>query len=256
MKEIIEALNLPKQILDKSEKLLSTLFGEGFKELGGIFGDKIRIKRLKNQIMILNEASKIMEKSGLRANQLNLKILVPLIEKSSLEEDEKLQDKWANLIANIASSPENGLEPKLINTLSSLSSIEAVILDFLYEFFLKRREELFNRYNTSTYKRYNTINDIKPDDIVLLFTNVKKQFSLTDELAKIYLENMTSLGIISYDNPIIEIDNGFSEAEIIEDKNKEQSIDLDLDISANYTKSDDFYFTHYGLYFVAKCKTQ
>lgn len=254
MKEIIDGLNLPKQILDKSEKLLNTLFGEGFKELGGIFGDKMKLKRLKNQIVILNQANEIMEKSGLKAHQLNLKTLVPLIEKSSLEEDEKLQSKWAYLIANIASSPENGLEPKLIYTLSSLSSFEAGILDFLYEYFIKKREEVFKRYNSSSYKRYNSIDDVKPDGIHLLFSSVKKHFSLTDELARIYVENLESLGIISNEDPDIGIDNGFSDAEIIEDRNKEQTIELNLDVTANYTKSDDFYFTYYGLYFVAQCK--
>lgn len=254
MKEIIEALNLPKQILDKSEKLLSTLFGEGFKELGGIFGDKMRIKRLKNQIVILNEANKIMEKSGLQAHQLNLKILVPLIEKSSLEEDEKLQKKWANLIANIASSPENGLEPKLIHTLSSLSSFEAGILDVLHNYFTKRRAEIFKRYNSSTYKKYNTIDEIKPDHIQLLFSNIKKHFSLTDKLARIYIDNLESLGLIRNHDPDIEIDKGFSEAEIVEDRNKEQTVELNLDITANYSRSDNFYFTDYGLYFIAQCK--
>ena len=93
MKELIDGLNLPKQILDKTEKLLNTLFGEGFKEIGGIFGDRMRIKRLENQIKILDKANQIMEKNGLKPNQINLKVLVPLIEKSSLEEDEKLQEK-------------------------------------------------------------------------------------------------------------------------------------------------------------------
>ena len=96
MKEIIDVINLPKQILEKSEKLLNTLFGEGFKEIGGMFGDQMRAKRMINQFKILSRTIEILEKKGLDPHQINLKTLVPLIEKSSLEEDKKLQEKWAN----------------------------------------------------------------------------------------------------------------------------------------------------------------
>lgn len=255
MKELIESLNLPKQILDKSEKLLSTLFGEGFKEIGAIFGDKMRLKRLKNQISILNEATLIMDKSGLKAHQINLKTLVPLLEKSSLEEDEKLQKKWANLIANISSSIENGLEPRLVNTLSNLSSVEAGILDYLYDIYIIKREKLFySSQNSSSYKRYKVIKDINPDFFHFDFSKVKNDFKLSEEFTKIYTDNFESLKLIRYEDPEIEIDEGFSEAEIVEEKNKEKSIDLNLDVSANYNSSDDFHFTSYGLYFMSQCK--
>jgi hypothetical protein len=254
MKELIEALNLPKQILDKSEKLLTTLFGEGFKEIGGIFGDKMRLVRLKNQISILNQASQIMDKSGLKAHQINLKTLVPLLEKSSLEEDEKLQRKWANLIANISSSLENGIEPRLINTLSNLSAIEALILDYLYEIYLFKREKLFNTSQKSTYNRYKIIEDIKPDNISFEFSKIKSEFRLSGDFTKIYIDNLESLKLIRYEDPSIQIEDDFSEAEIVEDKDKEQSIDLKLDVSANYYGSDDFHLTLYGLYFMSQCK--
>lgn len=254
MKELLDSLNLPKQILDKTEKLLSTLFGEGFKEIGSIFGDSMRVKRLENQIKILDKASQIMEKNGLKPHQINLKTLVPLLEKSSLEEEENLQTKWANLITNIASSQGIGIEPKLVNTLSSLSSLEAKVLDYLQANFNYKREQIFQ--NKTSFRRYKTIDEIKPDNILLSFNNVKKQFNLTKELTSIYIDNLESLGIIRNEDPQIDIEDGFSDAEIVEDKgkNKEQSIDLNLDLSTSYTKSDDFYFTAYGLYFINQCK--
>lgn len=57
----------------------------------------MRSKRLNNQIKIFTKTIKILDENGLETRQLNLKTLIPLIEKSSLEDDEKLQDKWANL---------------------------------------------------------------------------------------------------------------------------------------------------------------
>jgi len=254
MKELIESLNLPKQIIDKTEKLISVLFGEGFKEIGSMFGDRMRLKRLKNQIDIFNEASKIMEANGLTPHQINLKTLVPLLEKSSLEEDENLQKNWANLIANIASTKINGIEPKLIETLSSLSSIEVAILDFLYESFLEKRTQKFKESSSRKYSSYKNIEDVKPDRILFTSSIVKNKFVLTNEFTIIYLENLQSIGLLRNADPDIEIEDNFSEAEIVEQKNNEPSIDLNLNISANYSRSEDFHFTAYGIYFVQQCK--
>lgn len=43
MKEILEGINLPKQILDKTEKLISTIFGPAAKELNRIILGKAKI---------------------------------------------------------------------------------------------------------------------------------------------------------------------------------------------------------------------
>ena len=255
MKEIIESLNLPKQILDKTEKLMSKLFGPSIKEYGELFADNIRFKRLKNQVKIFNKTRELLDKNNLEARELNLKTIVPLVEKSSVEEDELLQDKWANLIANIATTPENGLEPRLINTLSSLSSLEAKILDFIHEDFYVKRQLKLARLLDSKYKKY-TENDINLEDISISYNSVKEYFELTDEFAKIYIDNFVSLGLLRYEEPEIDIDNGSTSADINEDEDDSQSVELNLDLSANYNSSDDFHITAFGNYFINQCKME
>lgn len=111
-------------------------------ELGSLFGDSIRFKRFKNQVKLVGKIKKIVEENNLSLKQINLKTLVPFIEYSSLEDEESLQDKWANLITNIASTEEDGLGSKLINTLNNLNSFETKILDNLYcEFLIKRKKQ-------------------------------------------------------------------------------------------------------------------
>lgn len=257
MKEILEALNLPKQILDKTEKFMSKLLGPSVNEYGELFADKVRFRRLKNQIKIFNKTRELLEKNGLEPNELNLKTLIPLIEKSSIEEDELLQDKWANLISNIATTPENGLEPRLINTLSSLSSLEAQILDYIHEdFYVQQHLELARLLKSSFNTKY-TLKDIKLEDITIKFSDVEKHFSLNKEFTKIYIDNLEALGLLRYEEPEIEIDNGSTSADLNEDeKDKSQSVNLDLDISAYYNSSDDFHITAFGNYFVNQCKSE
>ncbi|RXM44242.1 Abi-alpha family protein [Flavobacterium sp. YO64] len=86
---------------------IEKLAGSTLEEAGLMFGDKVRIRRLKNQIEIFSKAKQIAEENDISIKQINLKILVPLLEFSSLEEDETLQQKWANLIVNFSDESQN-----------------------------------------------------------------------------------------------------------------------------------------------------
>tara|TARA_R110002111_G_scaffold262275_1_gene337701 strand:- start:1438 stop:2193 length:756 start_codon:yes stop_codon:yes gene_type:complete len=251
MKEIIESLNLPKQILDKTEKFMSKLLGPSIKEYGELFADKVRFKRLNNQVKIFNKTRELLDKNGLEPRELNLKTLIPLLEKSSIEEDEQLQDKWANLIANIATSPESGLEPKLIYTLSSLSFLEAKILDFIYKTYLINRKKRFDQNLERKWNKWNQETDVPLNWVIILFRTVKDKFELSEEFTKIYIDNLESLGLIRFEEPEIEIDNGYPSGAVDGD-----SVDIELDISASYNTSDNFYLTNYGNYFIKQCATK
>lgn len=256
MLEIIEGLKLTKPVLDKTEKFMTAIFGSSAKEMGELIADKIRYKRLINQVDIFNKARIILEKNGINPRQLNLKTLVPLLEFSSLEEEELLQEKWANLIANISSSPESGLEPKLVKTLSNMSSLEAQVLDYTFELFKFERNNMFNRRNSYKWSKIKSIDEIKFNEVNLKLESIKSQFRLNDDFAKICIDNLVSLGLLKYTEPEIEIDNGYPTGKLKDiDANKdEQPVEIELDISASYVQSDDFNLTTYGNYFIGQCK--
>jgi len=254
MKKIIEELNLPKQILDKTERFMVTIFGPSAKEIGELMADKIRFRRMKNQIDIFKKTIKLLEVNNLEAKELKLKTLIPLIESSSLEEDEVLQEKWANLIASISSSPENGLEPKLVKTLSNLSVLEAKVLDYIYKAFLKRRKLKFEE--KKSWANIKSEEEIKTDSVLIIFRWVKEHFNLSNEFAEICIENLNSLGLIKFEDPEIEISNDSFDPELITDTKGEQSIDFDLDVKATVSQSFDFYLTAYGIYFIRQCQLE
>lgn len=251
MKELIEELNLPKQILDKTDKFLTTLFGPSMKEIGELFADKIRFKRLKNQIDIFKKTIEIIEKKGVQVRELNLKTLIPLIEKSSLEEEKLLQEKWSNLIANISSTPENGLEPKLIQTLSSLSSQEARILDFIYTQYLYNRKQKFKESINNEWNIWKKETDIPLYYVLILFEKITEKFNLTSEFISIYIDNLESLGLLRYEEPEIEVDNGYPSGDAFG-----KSVEIVLDVTATSIRSENFYLTAYGKYFINQCKIE
>lgn len=112
---------------------LEKLAGSTLEEAGLLLADKVRIRRLKNQIKIFSEAKKIAEVNNITLKQINLKTLVPLLEFSSLEEDETLQQKWSNLIVNFGNANENyesSIFPSILNQLSSKEVVEFDKLPF------------------------------------------------------------------------------------------------------------------------------
>ncbi len=251
--DIIKDLNLPKQILDKATELAKTLFGPAANEVGEMFADKVRHRRMKNQVVIFNKTVDLLEKNNLKARGLDMKTLVPLLEQSSLEEDELLQDKWANLIANIASTPASGLEPKLIKTLSSLSALEAQVFDFAFNQFTSERQKLYDDSQKRKYNVYKTLEEVRLDSVVLDFDEVKKEFGLTQEFAKICVDNLTALGLLRYDDPQIDIEDSGSEVHDEDDPDRGKAYNLELSVYATYSQSDDFTLTVYGRYFYNQC---
>lgn len=143
---IMAKLDITSTALEKSVELvkgfIEKLTGSAFEEIGLMWSDNIKMKRFQNQIKILTKAQKIIEESGINTKQISLKTLVPLLEYSSLEEEETLQEKWSNLIVNFADASvkyESSIYPYILN---QLSSEEITVLDGMYE----KRKTLYN-YN-------------------------------------------------------------------------------------------------------------
>lgn len=93
--------------IDLVASFLEKLAGSSLEEAGLLLSDKIRTRRLKNQIKIFSDAKKIAEENNITIKQINLKTLVPLLEFSSLEEDETLQQKWSSLIVSFSDESRN-----------------------------------------------------------------------------------------------------------------------------------------------------
>ncbi|WKL47933.1 Abi-alpha family protein [Flavobacterium pectinovorum] len=104
-------INISSKAIEKAIDLvggfIEKLAGSSLEEAGLLLADKIRTRRLTNQIKIFSEAKRIAEENNITVKQINLKLLVPLLEFSSLEEDETLQQKWSNLIVNFSDESQN-----------------------------------------------------------------------------------------------------------------------------------------------------
>jgi len=130
-------IDITSKVLEKGIDLvggfLEKLAGSTLEEAGLLLVDKLRTRRLRNQIKIFSEAKKIAEENNISIKQINLKTLVPLLEFSSLEEDETLQQKWINLIVNFIDANQNYESSVFPSILNQLTAKEARELDRIYE---------------------------------------------------------------------------------------------------------------------------
>lgn len=111
----------------------------------GIFEDKLKYMRWERQVAIMEKVNKKMAERGLDCptQAVPLKITVPLLQAASMEEDDDLQELWANLLVN-AADKDNGIEVhrSYINILEELTSNDASILDKIYSIDLEYDVEI------------------------------------------------------------------------------------------------------------------
>lgn len=126
-----EAVKSASEFGIEAIKFIRTFTDEVATELSGIFTDRLKFYRWKNQQKILLKAAEFMTSKGLDqpSRHLPIKELIPLLEYSSLEEDEYLQTLWAALLANSADATTTNYNNLMfVEILKSLSKLEAQIL--------------------------------------------------------------------------------------------------------------------------------
>lgn len=221
--------NLPKGLLDKCESLFRSLLGEATHEVGGIIADQVRYARLRNQLKILSKTDALIKNSSYNVRPVDLKVLVPLIETCSLEEDENIQDRWASMLANLATlDSDSFFNNNCVEVFGRLSPDEIAILDFCYEEYIKISGPVVVDHEGK----------LEVDVDKMMFSQsakftpfyLQERFGLSDFRIRLYTENLTSLGLLQFE----EIDWDPNENDLI--------------------VSRDTYITYLGLYFVRICK--
>ncbi|WP_169391335.1 hypothetical protein [Stappia stellulata] len=103
-----------------------------FTERRGLKADQIRLQREDVLVEVARRARKRLRLDGVEAKPLPNKVLIPLLEKASLEDidDEEMIARWSNLLANQNEAPG---ESKVwaVEILSTISSWQAQFLDEL-----------------------------------------------------------------------------------------------------------------------------
>ncbi len=110
--------------------MVKKLAGPALEELGAIFGDKVSVYRIKNFIEVTEKTKRMLENAGLEAKSVPGRLLLPIFDACSVEENDDLQERWAGLLAS-ASQESDSLSPSFIETLKQLTPKEAKHWDYI-----------------------------------------------------------------------------------------------------------------------------
>lgn len=243
-----------KKAVETTEGLIKGLFGSAFNETGEIIADQVRLRRFKNQIKIFEKAKKYLIDKEIDYQKINLKVLAPLVEFSSYEEDENLQEMWAKLIKNILSRPfPTVLQQNAISVLNKISNEEATILNHIYKQLDKKRINRANNENRkpslSHYWEENqkkkTASDYKIDLFSFSLKDISKELKLTIDITETLISNLVALGTLKYETEV-EVTSA--------EKSSEDPEDRDLEIEIDVTDYNFIKFTKLGFIFVELCE--
>ncbi len=119
--------------IDVAKDFLDKLIIPAVEETGLLIKDFISLWRFKNQIKMLSKAKLYCEDNNINPKQISLKLLCPILDYASVEEDEVLQDKWSVLLSNLV-APEQNIENHVFPyILSQLSSHEYTVLESVFD---------------------------------------------------------------------------------------------------------------------------
>jgi hypothetical protein len=130
-----KAVTEPAELLKKqADSFLAAVLGEPARAFGGLLADRINARRHANLIQITVEAKRKLDDAGVSPKEVPLKIINPMLEAASLEEDTDLQRIWANLLANAADPRATGaVLPSFPVILRELTFNDAHFLNKFYE---------------------------------------------------------------------------------------------------------------------------
>lgn len=119
--------------IDLASDFLKRLLKPSVDQIGELLGDRIKYWRFKNNVKVVQKAQEYVRQKGLKVHEVETKTLIKLLEFSSLEEDETMQDRWARLLAETATS-KSGFSAHLtfVEILDQISPQEATVLENLF----------------------------------------------------------------------------------------------------------------------------
>lgn len=123
-----------------------------FSELAGATGDHVRIWRAKSLIKSLERAHQIAREHNITIDKVAPKFLASWVEKASLEDDDQLTERWANLLLSSVGQFDV-ISSLSSNILSEIGAMEARLMEHLYFGYLEsdKNHSLVISSNTNHY---------------------------------------------------------------------------------------------------------
>jgi|SRR5579863_4588650 len=196
--------------------LISRLFGRAADEGGAIlgemvreFGNDIRERLRARTVRLFGRTQEFLTVEAATATQIELKLLVPLLESGSLEEDDRLQDRWAALLARTSTGMRI---PGAVEILKQLTSDDVELLQLCYDFVHNIETTAWRKEVEEAAGHQRTLPPFDPSKYDLKTTLEERKYQIAMNLKHVwlhtsrhgqpyefyvYLDNVIRLGLLS-----------------------------------------------------------
>jgi hypothetical protein len=226
---------------------VARVINEPIEAVTGMLSDKLRFMRWERQLRLRDRVIEKMKERGLE-EQFNTrqlkpvppKLALPIVESASLEEDDELQDVWANLLTSAIRPEFKGvIRSAYIDIIKQLEVIDVHVLNFIHKTYLEERKARIRRYSHSI-EPYLKNHHPKSIDIPIAKFDVMAKLKIKEEPYMDAIDNLIRLRLIA---PYVEEDS------------------IETEIDGEYDSKDFTYFhnydnvcmTRFGISFIEAC---
>lgn len=182
-------LAITKELRGFLASIFGPLLGPATEEIGQYIADPIRIARQERLLKYAEKSQKQIEGLSATPQVIKPKILFPIVEYSTLEDDDYLQDKWVNLLTSAAIG--NYIHPSYPRILSELSPLDAKLLEVIFK---SHQEEEGERQQLEKIRAITFGTELLPGHSSEMLA---ESLSVNLELIEISLGNLERLNLCS-----------------------------------------------------------
>ena len=120
-----------KQFFEPVQEIVRRIAGPAATEVGLMWGDALRAWRAKRAVRLFDDVMKAMSARHVKPNAVAPRLLFPILDAATLNEDEDLHARWVALLTNAAITDKQVL-PSFSEILRQLTPEEVRFLDRAY----------------------------------------------------------------------------------------------------------------------------
>jgi hypothetical protein len=135
-----------KQAFQPVQEIVRQVAGPAATEVGLMWGDALRAWRAKRAVCLFDDVMKVMSAAHLKPKPVAPRLLFPILDAATLNEDDGLHTRWVALLTNAATTDKQVL-PSFSEILKQLTPEEAQFLDRAYDevTLAEQNQEIQNR---------------------------------------------------------------------------------------------------------------
>jgi hypothetical protein len=238
MNEFSEAIN-------KGADLVHRLAGPVCDDIGAMISNSMKPYRARNLVNNFRKVERILREAGLSANAVPTRLLFPIVEASSIEDNETLQDMWAGLLATASQQTET-VSPSFIETLKQLTPDEARHLEMMCKDSIRHTNDVRRRikYYDQTGEIIDSISDgmsLAPWAFGSAHSGRPTDFVVP---ASVYPDTYERLGLI---RRTFEVKSSLDKREVVPQDYDDTRLQIDSEVDGWYE------FTEYCVRFLDAC---